>query len=83
MTHKGPTCYNFSHLGHYSNSVRYLIDQIALGIKEAVITKRDTWTIMEPFDAVTHDSLFYHDEHYAKKCGPLIVVHDVSPEVSI
>ena len=83
MTPKGRACYHFSHLGHHSNSVRDLIDQIASGIKEAVIIEWDTWTIMESFDAVAHDSLFHHDEHYAKKYGSLIVVHDVSPEVSI
>ena len=83
MTHEGQTCYHFSHLGHHSNSVRDLIDQIALSIEEAVITEWDTWTIVESFDIVAHDSLFHHDGHYAKKCKLFIVVHDISLEVSI
>ena len=62
-------------LEHYSNSVRDLIDQIALSIKEEVITERDMWTIVESFNVVAHNSLFHHDEHYAKKCRPLIVVN--------
>ena len=38
---------------------------------------------MESLDDVAHDSLFHHDEHYATKYEPLLVVQDVSPEVSI
>ena len=73
----------FQSLGHHSNSVQDMIDQIALGIKEAIITEWDTWTIVKSFDVIVHDSLFHHNEHYIKKCEPLIVVHDISPEVSI
>ena len=83
MNHEGRACYHFSHLGHHSNSVRDLIDQIALGIREAVIIERDTWTIVESFDDVSNDKLFHHDEHYTKKSGPLIVVYNVSPKVSM
>ena len=83
MTHEGRACYHFSHLEHHRNSIRDLIDQIASGIKEVVIIKQNTWTIMESFDFIAHDSLFHHDEHYGKKCGPLIVVHNASSEISI
>ena len=75
--------YHFNHLGHHSNSVRDLINQITSGIREAIIIERDTWTIVESFEAVTQDSLFHHDERYAKKCEPPIVVHVVSLEISM
>ena len=52
MTHEDWACYYFSHLGYYSNSVRDLIDQINSSIREAIITERDTWIIVESFDAI-------------------------------
>ena len=63
VTHEGQTCYHFSHLGRGSNSARELIDQVASGVRKAVIIERNTWTVVEPFDAVVHDSLFHHDSN--------------------